>query len=69
MERSYDLILLCAPDLPWVPDSLREAPDLQQRNALFARYREILPKAVVISGRSRIEKAMFRISTMDLLEA
>jgi NadR type nicotinamide-nucleotide adenylyltransferase len=66
-ERNYDLVLLCAPDLPWAPDPLREAPDLIQREALFARYRELLPKAVVISGRSRIEKAMFRISTMDLL--
>lgn len=47
IERSlrrahYDLVLLCAPDLPWEPDPLREAPLRATREALFTRYRELL---------------------------
>lgn len=38
----YDLILLCAPDLAWEPDPLREAPDAQQRWQLFKRYQNHL---------------------------
>jgi NadR type nicotinamide-nucleotide adenylyltransferase len=66
-ERSYDLILLCMPDLPWVPDPLREAPDLAQREALFARYRELLPKAIRIRGENRLEDAIRVITSKDLI--
>ncbi|MBC6994928.1 ATP-binding protein [Neolewinella lacunae] len=58
LERHYDLTLLCAPDLPWEPDPLREAPDQATRLALFARYRELLPEAHVISGEERLERAV-----------
>ncbi len=44
----YDLILLCAPDLPWAPDPLREAPDAAERWRLFRRYQAKLAK----SGRN-----------------
>lgn len=44
----YDLILLCAPDLPWDPDPLREAPDAVDRWRLFRRYQAKLAK----SGRN-----------------
>lgn len=37
-ETPYDLYLLCRPDLPWAPDPLREAPDENQRKAIFAAY-------------------------------
>ena len=37
-ERSYDLYLLCAPDLPWIADELREYPDEGPRKELFAIY-------------------------------
>ena len=59
-QRSYDLTLLCAPDLPWVPDPLREAPDLTQRQELFVRYQTLLPEAVVIRGQDRIGQALRR---------
>ncbi|HEX2618334.1 MAG TPA: ATP-binding protein [Flavobacteriales bacterium] len=39
-ERSYDLWLLCAPDMPWEPDPLREDP--HGRDRLFAIYRHTL---------------------------
>ena len=40
-RRTYDLILLCAPDLPWQADPLREHPDLEIREHLFEQYLEI----------------------------
>jgi nicotinamide riboside kinase len=41
-ERPYDLYLLCKPDLPWVPDALREYPDEKPRQELYHIYRDIL---------------------------
>ena len=63
-ERAYDLTLLCAPDLPWEPDPLREAPDPAQREALFTRYRELLPEAVIIQGENRLEEAIRVVTSM-----
>lgn len=57
-ERPYDLVLLCAPDLPWEPDPFREAPDVQERQSLFVRYRELLQGAHVINEAHRLEQAM-----------
>ena len=59
--ETYTLHLLCAPDLPWEPDPLREDP--HRRPALFARYEAALraagvPFAVVRGhGASRVEAA------------
>lgn len=36
-EAEFDLVLLCAPDLPWVADSVRENGG-EQRERLFERY-------------------------------
>ena len=58
-ERVY---LLLEPDLPWVPDPLRENPADRQR--LFARYQALLdsgpfPSGVVSgSGAQRLENAL-----------
>jgi NadR type nicotinamide-nucleotide adenylyltransferase len=41
-ERSYDLYLLCATDLPWAPDPLREYPDPGPRRQLYNIYKDIL---------------------------
>ena len=62
VEREYDLTLLCAPDLPWVYDPLREHPKEDTRWKLFDRYRKLLPGAVVISGADRIDQAMSYIT-------
>lgn len=40
--RKYDFYLLCAPDLPWVKDELREYPDLESRERLYKIYKDIL---------------------------
>ncbi len=41
-ERKYDLYLLCATDLPWVKDEMREYPDLETREILFRHYKDIM---------------------------
>lgn len=60
-NAAYDLTLLCAPDLPWRYDVLREHPDPTARQELFQRYRNRLPHATVISGSDRIGQALAAI--------
>ncbi len=63
LSERYDYYLLCKPDLPWVPDALRESPDQKERNVLFDIYHEKLraselPYGIICgSGRSRTESA------------
>ncbi len=58
----YSLYLLCAPDLPWQPDPLRQNP--YDRDDLFSRYKQALTSInvnfCVVSGsdESRMEKAV-----------
>ena len=40
-RRTYDLILLCAPDLPWQEDPLREHPELEMRQQFFDVYQQL----------------------------
>ncbi len=40
-RRTYDLILLCATDLPWQADPLREHPDLEIRQQFFEIYKQL----------------------------
>ena len=40
--RKYDAYLLCHTDLPWVPDALREYPDLASRELLFQMYMDLM---------------------------
>ena len=53
-RRTYDLILLCATDLPWQADPLREHPDLEIREQLFEIYKQLSHASgfpwVLISG-------------------
>jgi len=42
VNRTYDLYLLCNPDLPWTKDELREYPDQETRERLFKMYKDIL---------------------------
>jgi NadR type nicotinamide-nucleotide adenylyltransferase len=39
-ERRGDLYLLCAPDLPWTPDGVRDRP--VRRDEMFGRFRDAL---------------------------
>lgn len=53
-QQSYAIFLLCAPDVAWEPDPLRELPDQAARLAIFDRYQTVLAQYhkpfVVISG-------------------
>ena len=70
VERKYDLYLLCNCDVPWMPDDLREYPDLETRKKLFSIYKDIMVNQsapwVEISGDydTRLKNA---ISTVDQL--
>lgn len=59
-DHSYDLTLLCHPDLPWEPDPLREAPDQQTRAMLLTRYQQVLAEREVfhVQGRARLDQAL-----------
>ena len=53
-RRTYDLILLCAPDLPWQADPLREHPELEMRQQFFEIYKQLSQASgipwILISG-------------------
>lgn len=53
-RRTYDLILLCAPDLPWQADLLREHPELEMRKQFFEIYKQLSQASgfpwILISG-------------------
>lgn len=42
-DASFDLVLLCAPDIPWIPDSVRENGG-DDRVLLFERYKQELKR-------------------------
>jgi NadR type nicotinamide-nucleotide adenylyltransferase len=68
-ERQYDLYFLCNIDLTWVPDELREYPDLVFRKKLYKMYKDLLVNSgsewVEISG-SHAERLGAAISAIDL---
>ena len=59
---SFDLILLCAPDLPWIPDGVRENGG-RERDRLFDQYKMELERfgmeweEVTGTGEQRFAKA------------
>ena len=53
---NYDVVVLCAPDLPWRADPLRESPDAGERQALFDAYHRAFtahPRFYVVRGNDR----------------
>ncbi|OGQ91518.1 MAG: hypothetical protein A2289_19555 [Deltaproteobacteria bacterium RIFOXYA12_FULL_58_15] len=66
----YDLTLLTAADLPWVPDPLRELPDDAARRDLFATYHRCLQEAGVVpsvvrgTGSSRLQSALEAVAKL-----
>jgi nicotinamide riboside kinase len=61
-RRTYDLILLCAADLPWQADPLREHPDLEQREQFFTQYLQ-LAQASGIPYQHIVGEAEQRLAT------
>jgi len=70
-RRTYDLILLCATDLPWHADPLREHPDLEIRVQLFEQYLNITQQSgfsfQIISGdaSARLATSVEAIRALD----
>jgi NadR type nicotinamide-nucleotide adenylyltransferase len=66
----YDFYFLCAVDLPWVKDELREYPEFEFRKKLFKMYSDVLiaqkTKWAVISGTDtqRLQMAVSIIDTV-----
>ena len=69
-KRQYDAYLLCDIDLPWTADEMREYPDEQPRNELFAIYKELLqnqstPWGIVSGkGETRTQNAIDLINEL-----
>ncbi len=67
-ENTFDLHILCTPDIPWEEDPLRENPTT--RDLLFEHYKKSLEKYakyfILVSGahNSRLEKS---IQSIELL--
>lgn len=65
-SAGIDLYLLCAPDIPWVPDPLRENGG-EMRNILFNIYRKYLEafklpyRIIVGTGEERVMNTIFAI--------
>ena len=70
MENKYDLYLLTTPDLPFIPDPVRENP--HRRQYFFDWYKAELEKRKfryeIIAGlrKDRLKKAIERVLTADL---
>ncbi len=66
----YALTLLCAPDLDWEPDPLREAPRQADREQHFREYEKILKHLnrpyLVISGQGE-QRSLEAISAIQQL--
>jgi NadR type nicotinamide-nucleotide adenylyltransferase len=69
-KYSYTLTLLCAPDLHWEPDPLREAPRQADREHYFREYQQILEQLnrpyLVISGQGE-QRSVAAISAVQQL--
>ena len=69
-RRTYDLILLCAPDLPWQEDPLREHPELEMRQHFFEVYQQLSEASgfpwALISGE-KAERLSTAIEAVDSL--
>jgi NadR type nicotinamide-nucleotide adenylyltransferase len=69
-RRTYGLILLCATDLPWQEDLLREHPELEMRQHFFEVYQQLSKASgfpwVLISGE-KAERLSTAIEAVDSL--
>jgi len=70
-RRTYDLILLCATDLPWQEDPLREHPELEMRQQFFAQYLQLTEQSgfpfTIVSGdaSARLRTSVEAIRALD----
>jgi len=67
-SNPYDYYLLCAPDLPWQSDPLRENPNI--REELFERYQKELEDygfeyAVIAGIEERLARAVLAVKNFE----
>lgn len=69
LERRADLYLLCAPDLPWTPDGIRDRPDAREAlHAEFAERLDLMQATVVrISGLGAARETAAVVAVRELL--
>lgn len=69
MQRRADLYLLCAPDLPWTPDGIRDRPVAREAlHAAFAERLERMQATVVrISGVGAVRETAAVLAVTALL--
>lgn len=73
-ERGH-IHLLCAPDLPWESDPLREFPGLEPRQSLFLRYQHELERLGIRyriihgNGEARWSRAIAALDAMGVVAA
>jgi nicotinamide riboside kinase len=70
-EQHFDHYFLCAPDIPWHPDPLRENPD--DRQQLFEFYLTDLQKNersfTILSGALEKRQELIKVKVLSLLNA
>lgn len=69
--NSMDIHFLCSPDVAWEADPLRSAPDLNERNRLFEKYKTELIQSqshfIVLSGNMEEKKSLILSSIQSRL--
>lgn len=70
-DQHFDHYFLCAPDIPWEDDPLRENPDNRQH--LFELYFDVLQKNersfTILSGSLEKRQEVIKVKVLSLLNA
>lgn len=70
-QQHFDHYFLCAPDIPWEPDPLRENPE--DRQQLFDLYLAALQKNersfTILSGSLEKRQELIKVKVLSLLNA
>jgi nicotinamide riboside kinase len=71
IKQEFDHYFLCAPDIPWEADPLRENP--HDRERLFALYIDALEQLerpyTILSGTLENRKELIKVKVLSLLNA
>jgi len=72
-DQLADLYLLCAPDLPWEADGVRDRPDAEDRTVMHAAFadalRELGAHVVTVTGTGEARTARAVQSVLDAAPA
>lgn len=68
---NMDIHFLCAPDIPWEDDALRNAPEQEYRDKLFLKYKTELTRHqarfVILSGNIERKKELILSSIQEFI--